>query len=108
MSRWCDRSIRDVRHSEDPIGHYRSPPCLELTSRKPSWPAVMCDRTERPDIWAQAIRSKYHATLLRGGSRPHIGSRPNLDSAQHMGLRSKPVSAPIQNWTEPIRCYLQT
>ena len=24
--------------------------CLELASRKPSWPAVMCDRTNRPDI----------------------------------------------------------
>ncbi|RQW40298.1 hypothetical protein EH199_20990, partial [Novosphingobium sp. LASN5T] len=29
------------------------------TPRKPSWPAVTCDRTERPDIWKQAIRSNF-------------------------------------------------
>jgi NADH dehydrogenase FAD-containing subunit len=29
--------------------------CLELASRKPSWPAFMCERENRPDIWTQAI-----------------------------------------------------
>ncbi|CDM60499.1 hypothetical protein LPU83_pLPU83b_0518 (plasmid) [Rhizobium favelukesii] len=32
--------------------------CLELASRKPSWPVVMCGHTQRPHIWKQAIRSK--------------------------------------------------
>src|ERR1700693_1511288 len=29
--------------------------CLELSSRKPSWPAFRRERTNRPDIWTQAI-----------------------------------------------------
>src|SRR5439155_232854 len=35
----------------------RSRGCLELASRKPSWPAVQSHRINRPDIWTQAIRS---------------------------------------------------
>ena len=27
----------------------------KLSLRKPSWPAFMCERTNRPDIWTQAI-----------------------------------------------------
>ncbi len=29
--------------------------CLELSLRKPSWLAFICERANRPDIWAQAI-----------------------------------------------------
>ena len=41
----------------DPLAEPRSRGCLELASRKPSWPAIHCDRINRPDIWMQAIRS---------------------------------------------------
>lgn len=37
----------------------RSLMCLELTSRKPSWPAFMCERNNRPDVWTQAMRSSH-------------------------------------------------
>src|SRR5882724_9680035 len=45
-------TVRGTHWPED-----RSCGCLELASRKPSWPAVQSDRTNRPDIWMQAIRS---------------------------------------------------
>ena len=34
----------------------------------------MCERTNRPDIWAQAIWSKLLQRTLRGGGRPHKGA----------------------------------
>ena len=34
----------------DPVALQKPPLCLELASRNPSWPAVMCDRVNRPDI----------------------------------------------------------
>ena len=43
-------------------------PCSELASRKPSRPAVKGDRTNRPDIWLQAIRSKLCAGSCKQGS----------------------------------------
>ena len=46
----------------------RSPFCLELLSRKPSWPAFMCERTNRPDIWTQAISSKHCKTPRKEGA----------------------------------------
>ena len=42
-------------HSVLSTGRQRSLGCLELASRKPSWPAFMCERENRPDIWTQAI-----------------------------------------------------
>src|SRR5271157_4390224 len=39
----------------EPVALSRSLDCLEPLSRKPSWPAFMCERTDRPDIWTQAI-----------------------------------------------------
>ena len=46
----------------------RSSRCLEHSPRKPSWPASMCGRTQRPDIWTQAIRSNHCQRLA--GRRP--------------------------------------
>ena len=43
-------------------------PCSELASRKPSRPAVKGDRTNRPDIWLQAIRSKLCAGSCKQGA----------------------------------------
>lgn len=69
ISRWCDRSIHDVRHSASASGHLsRSPYCLELSSRKPSWPAFMSERTHRPDIWMQTIWSKRCPTPCEEGA----------------------------------------
>jgi hypothetical protein len=50
----------------------RSRFCLELLSRKPSWPAFMCERTKRPDIWTQAILIKALQNTLQGEGRPHM------------------------------------
>src|SRR5580658_3940945 len=47
MSRWRDRSIPDARHSGSTYGYQRPRMCLELVSRKPSWPAVMCNRRKQ-------------------------------------------------------------
>src|SRR5882724_640438 len=60
-------TVRGTHWPED-----RSCGCLELASRKPSWPAVQSDRTNRPDIWMQAIRSDLKNLLCHGG-RPHMG-----------------------------------
>ena len=62
--------------------------CLELASRKPSWPAFMCERTNRPDIWAQAIWSKLLQRTLRGGGRPH------MDPGLRAGGREADPAAP--------------
>src|SRR5438132_14234516 len=51
----------------DPLAANRSPGCLELASRKPSWPAII-NRTHRPDIWMQAIRLTQKALVPRGPS----------------------------------------
>src|ERR1700722_12449935 len=67
-----DRS--EVRDSPwNPLAGNRSRDCLELASRKPSWPAAKSDRINRPDIWMQAIRSD-HQELLQHGGRPHMDS----------------------------------
>src|ERR1700722_19483502 len=69
-----DRS--EVRDSPwNPLAGNRSRDCLELASRKPSWPAAKSDRINRPDIWMQAIRSD-HQELLQHGGRPHMDSGP--------------------------------
>src|SRR5260221_12520783 len=60
-------TVRGTHWPED-----RSCGCLELASRKPTWPAVQSDRTNRPDIWMQAIRSDLKNLLCHGG-RPHMG-----------------------------------
>ena len=65
--RWRDRSIQEARQSVEPSGAPTRAPCLELTSRKPSWPAVKCERINRPDIWVQAIRSDTRNTLAGRG-----------------------------------------
>src|SRR6202035_3981694 len=68
-----DRS--KVRDSPwDPLAEARSCGCLELASRKPSWPAGQIDRINRPDIWMQAIRSDQKKTLVARGPSTY-GSR---------------------------------
>lgn len=47
-------------------GSGRSQICLEYQSRNPSWPAIMCERTNRPDICTQAIRSEIIKNILAG------------------------------------------
>src|SRR5215210_2275146 len=46
--------------------------CLELVSPNPSWPAALAGRANRPDICAQAIRSKPALSHLANGGRPHM------------------------------------
>ena len=44
--------------------------------RKPSWPAFMCERDNRPDIMnASDLIKKHCQKLLRAGGRPHMGHR---------------------------------
>src|SRR5690606_26738850 len=61
---WIDRSGT----GDTPCNPVANRPrlCLELPPRKPSWPAVMCDRTHRPDIWMQANRSENPPARLEG------------------------------------------
>ena len=66
-----DRSTtRDTPMIQWPL--YRSHSLFGTSlSRKPSWPAFMCERIDRPDIWTQ--RSDQNAAnTLRGGGRPHM------------------------------------
>ena len=44
----------------DPLAANRPPGCLELASRKPSWPVIKPIAPNRPDIWMH-------------GGRPHMG-----------------------------------
>src|ERR1700722_10874482 len=77
----CKRSDQTIKnscstgavHIWSPLAGNRSRDCLELASRKPSWPAAKSDRINRPDIWMQAIRSD-HQELLQHGGRPHMDS----------------------------------
>src|ERR1700733_4003738 len=77
MSRWCDQSIHDpgtLRQTQWPLT--RSRVCLELGSRKPSWPAFMCERTYRPDIWTQRSEQSTAKYLARRGPSTYgSGSR---------------------------------
>ena len=65
-----DRSIRDVRKAAACIGRHRPPECLALALRKPSWPAVMCDRLDEaghmtasdPIIGAQDLAGRRPST----------------------------------------------
>src|SRR5690606_24392463 len=61
---WIDRSGT----GDTPCNPVANRPrlCLELPPRKPSWPAVMCDRTHRPDIWMQANRAEHPPGRLEG------------------------------------------
>src|ERR1700722_10874481 len=80
-----DRS--EVRDSPwNPLAGNRSRDCLELASRKPSWPAAKSDRINRPDIWMQAIRSD-HQELLQHGRRPHMESIGRQQVAGLFGTR---------------------
>ena len=70
----------------DPVAVQRSLACLELASRKPSWPAFMCDRNNRPDIWTQAIRSDCSKHSWHGG-RPHMGPGLRRDDVGRVCVR---------------------
>lgn len=50
MRRWCDRPIRNARHSACFSGRHWPRCCLELASRMPSWPAAMRGCINRPHI----------------------------------------------------------
>jgi hypothetical protein len=56
----------------------RPPYCLELSSRKPSWPAFRRERANRPDIWTQAIYQITAKHLARRGPSTY-GSRPTTE-----------------------------
>src|SRR5690606_23133739 len=61
---WIDRSGTGDT-PRNPVAN-RPRLCLELPPRKPSWPAVMCDRPHRPGIWMQANRSENPPARLEG------------------------------------------
>src|SRR5882724_6755090 len=91
-------TVRGTHWPED-----RSCGCLELASRKPSWPAVQSDRTNRPDIWMQAIRSDLKNLLCHGG-RPHMG--PGLRRDDVLLLLLCRYSSPIcvRSWNQCCAC----
>jgi len=58
MVRSTDPQRETLRLTQWPsfeVAKVRSLRCLELVLRKPSWPAFMCERIKRPDIWTQAV-----------------------------------------------------
>lgn len=70
---------------------------MELVSRKPSWPAAAGGRTDRPNIWMQAIRSALKTSCSTGavhiwvpGSRPAAAPRDDdaksLDRARRLAF----------------------
>src|SRR5205085_7689487 len=72
----------------DPLAANGSPGCLELASRKPSWPAII-NRTHRPDIWMQAIRLTQKALVPRGPS--------TYGSLRSQGRRQRAITQPNLN-----------
>src|SRR6202522_48240 len=55
-SRWCDQSIHDAGHSDVASGRLEGRFTVwNSHRRKPSWPAFVCERINRPDIWTRAI-----------------------------------------------------
>ena len=48
--RWCDRSIRDARHSVESSGRLNAAWLFGTRAAKPILAAVMCGRIKRPDI----------------------------------------------------------
>src|SRR5665213_1673262 len=48
---------------------------------KPSWPAVN-HRTNRPDIWMQAIRSDHHKTLAAREPSTYAAREPSTYAAR--------------------------
>jgi hypothetical protein len=79
MSRW-NRSIRNVRQSVLCIGQQWSQTCLELTQRKPSWPAVMCDRSLKAGHMIASDRLKHCHRVLQDGDRSLIASPLSIAS----------------------------
>ncbi|RYM30973.1 hypothetical protein EWH13_05195 [Bradyrhizobium elkanii] len=55
----------------DPSAVNRSPGCLELASRNPSWPAI--DRSHSTGRTYGCKRSDLTKKLLCHGGRPHMG-----------------------------------
>src|SRR6266851_3542679 len=54
----------------------RSPFCLELLSRKPSWPAFMCERYKQAGHMDASDLIKTLHNTLQGGGRPHMENLP--------------------------------
>jgi hypothetical protein len=66
---------------------YRSLHCLDLSSRKPSWPAFMCECKKRPDIWTQAIGLNHCPDLARRGPSTY-GTEP-FNLADHISVAGR-------------------
>ena len=67
-----DRS-QDARHSERPSGlPQRSPSCLELASRNPSWQRS-CATATTDRTYDRKRSGRALLNLLQAGGRPHMG-----------------------------------
>jgi hypothetical protein len=111
-SRWCDRSIRDVRHSVGPSG---TPETAALFGT-PVAETILASGHGRPHqqaghmIASDPIRSLPQ--LLQAGGRPHMGPGSSLADARSAGTREggrarSRISArrhrPIASTTPPAR-----
>lgn len=65
-SRWCDRSIHDGRHPAQSRGAPTPLGCLELLSRKPSWPAASPPRKQAGHMDATTWRKEICSPTLAG------------------------------------------
>src|SRR5271169_3639604 len=76
----------------------RSPFCLELLSRKPSWPAFMCERTKQAGHMDASDLIKALQNTLQGGGRPHMetdgygGKLRRKSCARRVGRRRLEIS----------------
>src|SRR5208337_593320 len=81
--------------------------CLEPLPRKPSWPAFMCERIHRPDIWMQRSDQNAARPLARRGPstygssrfvkrldflRPHSGTSDGAISVHGSRVTTRPKS----------------
>src|SRR4051794_28998675 len=87
--------------------------CLELVSPNPSWPAALSGRANRPDICAQAIRSKPALSHLANGGRPHMLRRLRLlamtktvIASEAKQSRAEDCGPGLLGWTAPYGIYV--
>jgi hypothetical protein len=85
-----DRS-QDARHSERPSGlPQRSPSCLELASRNPSWQRS-CATATTDRTYDRKRSGRALLNLLQAGGRPHMG--------RGLNGRYPPSPVPVQGCT---------
>ena len=89
-----DRSIRDAKNAAACIGRNRPSECLAFALRKPSWPAVMCDRLDEAGHMTASDPITEAQDLA--GRRPSTYACRTLNSAAHRDvIEPRATIAPV-------------